>query len=234
MRPQSSGWQVRLEVDQYDRSMQDRPREGSEGPRPPFATEALIRETIKQMRPFRRSEIWIDEFWIPGTKERADLAVVGRELEAYEIKTERDDLRRLPRQMKAFSSLFDRCTVVIAEKHVDGCIELIPDWWGVVIAALGPTGVDLDAARTAKPNPEPDPEILVRLLWKQEVEEAVKKIAAPSPPHASRQVLWASLLKHGSPSEIQKLVRAALRCRDGATAKLPSNRFNVARTAADS
>ncbi|MEX2106770.1 MAG: sce7726 family protein [Solirubrobacterales bacterium] len=198
-----------------------------------FATEAIIRETIRAAHPAGAGEIWIDEFSVPGTKERVDLALVGAALTAFEIKTERDDLRRLPRQLNAFSRLFDHCSVVVAEKHLAGCELMLPEWWGISVASFSSTGVVLDRVRGAGSSPESDPVLLVRLLWKGEVEQAVKEIAAPSPPQASRQVLWAVLLQHGSPGELKRLVCKALRSRDGASAKLPSNRFNVRRPAVD-
>lgn len=200
---------------------------------PSFASESLIRDTIRAMTDPALGLVWIDEFSVPGTRERVDLASVGAWLGAYEIKTERDDLRRLPRQVGAFSRLFDRCTIVTAEKHLDGCLELVPEWWAVMVASLGPSGVQIIPIREGMTNPDPDAEVLVRLLWKHEVERAVKEIAAPSPPEASRQILWDALLKHGRPKEIQKLVREALSCRDGASARMPSRRFNVGRPAAD-
>jgi hypothetical protein len=40
----------------------------------------------------------VDEFWVPRSNERADIAVLGRWMDGFEIKTERDTLSRLPRQ----------------------------------------------------------------------------------------------------------------------------------------
>ncbi|HEX4306498.1 MAG TPA: sce7726 family protein [Solirubrobacterales bacterium] len=215
--------------------MSDPAAEQTRGPdtKATFATEAKIREAIRATHPARAGEVWIDEFSVPGTKERVDLALVGGVLSAFEIKTERDDLRRLPRQLEAFSRLFDHCSVAVAEKHLPGCESMLPEWWGISVASLGATGVALEEVRQAGLSPEPDPALLVRLLWKGEVEEAVREIAAPSPPQASRQVLWAALLQYGSPGEVKRLVCDALRRRDGAGARLPSNRFNVRRPVVD-
>jgi hypothetical protein len=193
----------------------------------------MISDAIKASTNGELDRLWIDEFSVPETKERADLVSVGARLDGYEIKTERDDLRRLPRQVNAFSRLFDQCTIVTAEKHLDGCLDLVPDWWAVLVARLGPSGVNLFLVREGQTNPSPDAEVLVRLLWKREVAEAVKEIAAPSPPEASRQALWDALLKHGRPTEIRKLVRDALYYRDGTSARMPSRRFNVGRAVAD-
>lgn len=221
-------------TDQYDQRMREaKDKTRRQDADHPFATAEMTRDAIKAVTNPGLDQIWIDEFSVPETKERADLVSVGTRLDAYEIKTERDDLRRLPRQVAAFSRLFDRCTIVTAEKHLDGCLDLVPEWWAVSTTSLGPSGAHLDHIRKGTGNPDPDAAVMVRLLWKREVAEAVKEIAAPSPPEASRQMLWDALLKHGRPAEVRRLVRDALYCRDGASARLPSRRFNVGRPVVD-
>lgn len=66
----------------------------------------------------------VDELWVPVSHERADVAVIGRGMDGFEIKTERDTLKRLPRQMVAYGRLFDRCTAVVAERHRGERLEL--------------------------------------------------------------------------------------------------------------
>jgi hypothetical protein len=56
------------------------------------------------------------------------MVVVGRSLDAFEIKSERDTLRRLPRQALAYERLFDRCTLVLAERHSDHPAAMLPEW----------------------------------------------------------------------------------------------------------
>jgi hypothetical protein len=67
---------------------------------------------------------------VPRSHERAGMVVVGRSLDAFEIKSERDTLRRLPRQALAHERLFDRCTLVVAERHSDHAAAMLPEWWG--------------------------------------------------------------------------------------------------------
>jgi peptidoglycan hydrolase-like protein with peptidoglycan-binding domain len=59
------------------------------------------------------------EFWVPQSNGRADVAVIGTTMDGFEIKTERDSLRRLPRQADAYSRVFDHCHAVLAHRHVD-------------------------------------------------------------------------------------------------------------------
>ena len=77
----------------------------------------------------------IDEFWVPVTHERADISVFGSVMEAFEIKSPRDNLNRLPRQVAAYDRIFDLCTLVVAEKHLRRAVEVVSEWWGVIMIA---------------------------------------------------------------------------------------------------
>jgi hypothetical protein len=59
----------------------------------------------------------LDEVWVPRSNERADVAIIGTRMDGFEIKTERDTLHRLPRQVEAYGRLFDRCTAVVDQRH---------------------------------------------------------------------------------------------------------------------
>ncbi len=49
----------------------------------------------------------VEEFWLPLSNRRADLALVGPLLEGVEVKTHHDSLKRLPGQAAAYGSVFD-------------------------------------------------------------------------------------------------------------------------------
>lgn len=157
----------------------------------------------------------IEEFWVPRTYERADLAVVGSALKAFEIKSERDSLRRLPRQAQAFGRVFDYCTVVLAGRHLDAAMGLVPGWWGI-------TEVTENGHRTFHEVRQPslnhtvDATVIVRLLWREEALAALEAIETLRPVDlrvarsASRADLWNELLRICSIDDLRKLVRRAL------------------------
>src|SRR5207244_95753 len=99
---------------------------------------------------------------------------------AFEIKSEHDTLRRLPRQADAYGRVFDRCTAVLAERHRDGAVALLPEWWGITTVSVN-GHVAFDDARKARPNPRIDPEVLVRLLWREEVGAALSGLGQQPP-----------------------------------------------------
>lgn len=156
----------------------------------------------------------IDEFWVPRSHERADMAVIGRLLTGFEIKTERDTLRRLPRQIGAYGRVFDRCTVVVAAKHSDAAIDMLPEWWGIVQVSVNGS-VTFAEMRKARPNRAVDPETLVRLLWRDEVAQALTELGAQPAPRATRSVLWRELLHLADLHQLRAVVRHALARRAG-------------------
>lgn len=194
-----------------------------------MATEAMVRNALRErvLAAISGPHDTVDEFWVPRSHERADLAVIGRSMDGFEIKTERDTLRRLPRQIEAYGRLFDRCSVVVAEKHCDEAAALLPSWWGITTVHVN-GGVSFTEIRRPQRNPAVDPEILVRLLWKEEVVMALMKLGAAPGERASRGALWRELLEAASLSQLRAAVRRALLSRDPARARIATRRFTVA------
>ncbi len=168
----------------------------------------------------------LEELWVPRSNERADLALLGRRMDGFEIKTERDTLRRLPRQVGAYGRLFDRCTVVVADNHREKAEGIVPDWWGITTVAVN-GHVSFATVRNARQNPALDPETLVRLLWRDEVMGALHALGAEPNPKAHRASLWNELLSSATLTQLRRAVRAALLNRDAASARIPTRRFRA-------
>lgn len=194
-----------------------------------MTAETLVRNALREhvLAVVNDPSDAVDEFWVPRSHERADLAVIGRSMDGFEIKTERDTLRRLPRQIEAYGRLFDRCSVVIADKHLDAAREMLPPWWGVTTACVRGQ-VRFTEVRKPRRNPAVDPEILVRLLWKDEVTRALAKLGASPSEKASRSALWQELLELATLSQLRTAVRQSLLQRDPSRARIATRRFRTA------
>jgi hypothetical protein len=59
------------------------------------------------------------ETGICAGRRRIDVAVISHELSGYEIKGPSDSLLRLAGQAEAYGRVFDRMTLVSAEKHLE-------------------------------------------------------------------------------------------------------------------
>lgn len=176
------------------------------------------------------SALLVEEFWVPCTRERADLAAVGEELWAFEIKSARDSLRRLPRQTAAYGRLFDRCALIVADGHVAAAREIVPDWWGLAVMDDPDEGPSWQ--RPALANFTIDPELVVRLLWREEAAAAIIGLGQAIPPRCSRIAMWSYLVRELEVEALCRTVREALRRRDPAQAKIPTKRFRTAPAAA--
>lgn len=115
------------------------------------------------------STLVIDELGLDHGRNRVDIAVINGELHGYELKSDSDNLLRLPQQSMAYSSIMDKVTLVVGEKHVQEAINIIPDWWGVKIATMNHRGiVNIVTYRRNKKNKDIDPFELSKLIWKEE------------------------------------------------------------------
>jgi hypothetical protein len=72
----------------------------------------------------------LNEFRVGDCK--ADLAILNGTATVYEVKSERDSLSRLERQVTAYAKVFARVYVIAAESHVDDVMALVPEDVGVL------------------------------------------------------------------------------------------------------
>jgi hypothetical protein len=116
---------------------------------------------------------------------RADVASVNGVIAGFEIKGERDSLRRLARQTEQYDRVFEFVTAVVAESHLRKLRAAIPDNWGITAARCEDGRVSLRSVRKPRRNHRIDAEILARLLWKGECVRALAnqgvRVAADRP-----------------------------------------------------
>ncbi|MGH2682731.1 MAG: sce7726 family protein [Actinomycetota bacterium] len=195
--------------------------------RPVEATEAIVRDRLRAeiVASAKTPSETIYEFWVPRSNERADVVVVGGHMSAFEIKTERDTLKRLPRQATAYARLFDRCTIVLAERHVAAAMEMLPEWWGIVTIVTDEGQPSFRSVRSATPNHGVDPETLVRLLWREEVRAVLAALGHEPDAQASRSSMWGHLISLVDVDRLKEVVRRAILARDPGLARIPTRRF---------
>jgi hypothetical protein len=194
-----------------------------------YPSEAAVRAALRALlvhSPMTGQQV-VDEFWIPQSNERVDLALIGPVLKAFEIKTDRDTLKRLPRQANAYSRLFEECTAVVAERHLDEAMRTLPKWWGVCIIVFD-NDICFEKARPAGRNPSLDSETLVRLLWRDEAFDALTHLGRIPPSTAGRSWMWTALLELLGTEDVRSVVTQALLKRDPARAKIATRRFSAA------
>lgn len=146
---------------------------------------------------------------------RVDLAVINGRLEGFEIKSERDSLERLPRQVEAYGKVFDRMTAVCAERHLEKVLATVPAWWGVEAARPRGDSVRIVRERAPKTNRALEPKAIAQLLWRAEALQALEELdAAGGLRSKPRDVLWTALAEALPERELRRLVRERLRSRE--------------------
>ncbi len=128
--------------------------------------------------------------------------------------------------MAAYARIFNRCHAVLAVRHIDQAMEILPSWWGVLV--IETDGIpSFTAVRAAQTNDSVDPETFVRLLWRDEAHAALCAFGAQPDPRAGRSRMWELLLTMLDLDTLKQVVRHALLHRDPARARIPSRRFAV-------
>ena len=118
----------------------------------------------------------IEELGIQHGIARIDIAVVNGIMHGYEIKSDQDTLDRLPEQMTVFNSVFDKMTLVVGKSHLYDAINIVPDWWGIVIAKIDENGsIVFNLIRECQKNIGQDKVSIARLLWREEALKILEK-----------------------------------------------------------
>ncbi len=133
----------------------------------------------------------VEELPLLRGRGRADIAYINGELCGYEIKSEHDSLVRLGTQTDQYQSLFEFITLVVTRKHLNPARKRIPKSWGIMLAERADNGtVRLSSKRAPRKNCQPDPKVLVRVLWKQECRRVLARAGIHVPQQAPVIELW--------------------------------------------
>jgi hypothetical protein len=157
----------------------------------------------------------LEEFGIGHGSTRVDVAVINGRMHGFELKSDKDTLDRLPHQVHAFSSVFDRVTLVVGYRHAYEALQIIPEWWGVKLAEEKENGgVQLSEARGPRNNPAVDPISVAELLWREEALNLLQEFGAAEQVRSRpRGVIYQKLVQTISVAQLQELVRKQLRTR---------------------
>jgi len=158
----------------------------------------------------------IEELGLKHGRSRIDLAVINDRMHGYEIKSDRDTLKRLPEQIQIYSSIMDRVTLVVGYRHAYNALKMIPEWWGVRLAEQNPKSgiVVLSDARFSRNNPSVDIIAVVSLLWRNEALDILEKIGqAKGVRSKTKTDIYHRLIEVVKPESLRAIVRQRLKSR---------------------
>lgn len=157
----------------------------------------------------------VEELGLCRGQVRVDLALVNGLLHGYEIKSDRDTLRRLERQVEVYGKVLDRATLVAGDRHLAEALPLVPAWWGVLRFYVADDGRPrFKPFRKGCRNPAQDPRSLVELLW---LDDALALLAGRDVVRGvrgkPRLVVWDRVCEYFHVDEIANAVRTQLKSR---------------------
>ncbi len=171
-------------------------------------TEDQIRSDIRSQLPriFRKNSEarLVEEMEICAGKARADMAVISDRLIGIEIKGPRDNLDRLPSQVDQYSKCFDQVVLVVHELLANAAVQLIPQWWGVVVGSDKNGTNTYQLRRRPNQNRGVDVDAVLTLLWRQEIEALyIQFLDLPPSIRSSKRKLRTQLLADISPTALK-------------------------------
>ena len=158
------------------------------------------------------------EMGICNTRGRADIAAITKSfMVGWEIKSDVDSLVRLPGQVINYSQVMDQVTLVATARHLDVAAQLVPDWWGLLLASPSRrSGVRVTSVRKPKHNTGHDPMALASLLWREEAMSLLSSLGhSGGLGKKSRWYVWERLVEVTTTDQLRKQVRNTLLNRHG-------------------
>ncbi|HJV87905.1 MAG TPA: sce7726 family protein [Noviherbaspirillum sp.] len=153
-----------------------------------------------------------EEFRIERGGARIDVAVIGKSMIGYEIKSDLDTFARFSNQIHAYNRVFDQIYLVCGPSHANAALSIVPVWWGVLVAERSAKGkISLEVMRDAQSNLRQDPFSLASLLWKEEALAVIRQSDhIQLPKAASSHILWESIASALTLDAVKTLVSTAL------------------------
>lgn len=157
----------------------------------------------------------LDELGLRHGAARIDVVVVNNILHGFELKSDRDTLKRLPRQARIYNCVLDRITLIVGYRHVYDALKIVPEWWGVKLVELGQRGaIKFSEVRRPRNNPSPNILAIAKLLWRDEALALLDEIGAANGIRSKpRAALYARLAEVADLNLLRDRVHRQLRCR---------------------
>lgn len=172
----------------------------------------LVKELNKEYANRNDTRI-INELGLDSGSSRVDIAVVNGIMHGYEIKSDLDNLDRLPRQMEYYNKAFERMTIVVSRKYLLEVKEMVPLWWGIKTVSIDQTR--LINIRKGRKVSYQDPNLLIKLLWKKELGGLIDHLGLPkSLKQMRKNQLLKLLIKEAEYDTLKEYVYKILKTRE--------------------
>ncbi len=141
--------------------MKNKAREDRAEPR----AKAALLNFLRTRKSLSKKSAVSTELIIDKHAVRADVVLCdANSLRCYEIKTEKDTLSRLPKQLDSYLRHTDYVTVVAATKHINAVLSRVPPYVGIYELTSFSGSVEVRVVREAAGSPLTDATAMLSLL----------------------------------------------------------------------
>jgi len=159
-------------------------------------------------------DLIIQELGLCQGEARIDIAVINGAIHGFEIKSDRDSLNRLTKQIDIYNKTLDFVTVVCGNHHLPKLKKIIPSWWGLWVTEYQNNSLHIKQVRDSKTNLDIDPNALVQLLWRDEALDLLRELnlhkGFTSKP---RHLIWNQLTNCTPIHELKENIRMKIKSR---------------------
>jgi len=157
----------------------------------------------------------LEELGLRHGAARVDIVVVNGMMHGFELKSDRDTLARLPDQVRVYSAVLDRVTLVVGCRRFEEAMRMVPDWWGLKLAEMGPhAAIHISDIRKPRKNPSPEAIAVAKLLWRDEAVALLDEISTADGIRSKpRAVIYSRLAELVDLDLLRSRVRRQLRRR---------------------
>jgi len=140
-------------------------------------TDKLVRPRLREyLGVYYDSSHVYEELAINKGRTIADIAVFSEgETIGLEIKSGKDTLHRLPRQIESYDKFFTRNYIVVDDNHLAKVERMVPIYWGIFLAYHDGTDIVIELYRDAELNPNQNKRTVLELFWRDETTDLLKK-----------------------------------------------------------
>jgi len=156
--------------------------------------------------------VLINEMVVAKWSRRADLALANGTLQAFEIKSDYDSLKRLDGQLETFNSRFEKVTVVCAPKFTVEVLSRVSHETEVLEVSKNNDSIIFKVIQRGKTRNIKDKKILIGFLLKKEIQLLLRNNGLPHAVNLAREELESECLKL-SVSSIRSFVLDTLKNR---------------------
>jgi len=156
----------------------------------------------------------LDELGVCRGEARVDVALVNGKIHGYEIKSDRDTLRRLAKQVELYGKVMDRATLVAGERHLDAAQTILPEWWGLLLVKSTNNGPRFRTVRRGRINPARDARALAEFLWLEDAIALLERHGLDRGVRSKpRRIVWDCVCESFDIEVIADAARAKLKSR---------------------